>query len=196
VATVDAHSIATFDNAFRCHKEHVEATDVFASYLAQKVSDAQRLVVLSPDAGGVHRARRFSSLLAERSGRLVELAFMEKQRSGGRVSGEAFAGDVNDAFVVIYDDMISTGGTVARAARAAAERGARAVHCAATHGLFSGDAVATLNAVPLVSLVITDTVADATERCAGLRCDHAVLDSAGLFREALAEPRRSAPLNL
>jgi ribose-phosphate pyrophosphokinase len=186
VVTIDAHNIATFENAFRCRKEHLEAAPKFAEHFAQRLADEGRIVVLSPDAGGEQRARVFAGLLAERGAQRVELAFMEKHRSGGRVSGELFAGDVVDARVIIYDDMISTGGTVARAVRAAATRGARTVHCAATHGLFSGDAVETLNAVPLSSLVVMDTVCDVAERCAALRCEHLVLDSAAIFAQALA----------
>ena len=187
VVTIDAHSIATFDNAFRCCKEHLEGASAFADHFAPLATVASRIVVLSPDAGGEHRARAFAGLLASHAERAVELAFMEKQRSGGKVSGELFAGDVGDALVIIYDDMISTGGTVARAAKAAIARGARAVHCAATHGLFSGDAVATLNAASLASLAIMDTVDDVAERCAGLTCEWRALDSAAVFARALTE---------
>jgi ribose-phosphate pyrophosphokinase len=190
VITIDAHSIATFENAFRCHKEHLEAAAAFADHFAERLATQSRIVVLSPDAGGEHRARSFAALLSERVGSRVESAFMEKRRSGGRVSGDLFAGEVGDAAVVIYDDMISTGGTVARAARAAAARGARGIHCAATHGLFSADAVATLNESPLTSLAVADTVEDVGERCAGLRCEHTVIGTAALFVEALPELRR------
>jgi len=187
VVTIDAHNIATFDNAFRCRKEHFEAAAAFAEHFVPVVTAASRVVVLSPDAGGEQRARVFASLLANRAERAVELAFVEKHRSGGKVSGELFAGDVRDALVVIYDDMISTGGTVARAAKAAADRGARVVHCAATHGLFSGDAIATLNATSLASLAIMDTVDDVAARCAGLTCEWRVLDSAAVFASAFSE---------
>lgn len=190
VVTIDAHNVATFENAFRCRKEHLEAAPKFADHFAQRLEGESRVVVLSPDVGGAQRAHVFARLLVQRGAQGVELAFMEKQRSGGRVSGGLFAGDVADAVVVIYDDMISTGGTVARAVHAAAARGARAVHCAATHGLLSGDAVATLNAVPLASLAVTDTVDDVSERCAGLQCEHIVLESAAVAAEALADRRR------
>jgi ribose-phosphate pyrophosphokinase len=187
VVTLDAHSIATFDNAFRCRKEHLEAAPAFAEHFAPLVAPAGRVVVLSPDAGGAHRARAFAGLLAARAERPVDLAFMEKQRSGGKVSGELFAGDVRDALVIIYDDMISTGGTIARAANAAAARGARAVHCAATHGLFADDAMARLAAAPLASLAVTDTVEDVADRCAGLTCEWRVLDSTAPFARWLEE---------
>jgi ribose-phosphate pyrophosphokinase len=189
VVTIDAHGIATFDNAFRCRKVHLEAAPAFAEHFARLAAESSRFVVLSPDAGGAQRARVFAGLLAERASRPVDLAFMEKHRSGGRISGELFAGDVGGAPVIIYDDMISTGGTVVRAAHAALARGALAVHCAATHGLFSGDAVAALNAAPLASLAVTDTVADVDERVAGLRCEHVVLDSSAIFAGALSEWR-------
>ncbi|RPI62050.1 MAG: ribose-phosphate pyrophosphokinase, partial [Lysobacterales bacterium] len=140
----------------------------------------------SPEAGGGRRASSFRALLASRTQGTVELAFMEKRRSGGTVSGELFAGDVRDALVIIYDDMISTGGTVARAAKAAAARGAAAVHCAATHGLMSGDAAASLNAVPLSSLVVMDTVPDVAERCSRLQCKWHVLDSAAVVAAAFS----------
>jgi ribose-phosphate pyrophosphokinase len=186
VATIDAHSIAALDNAFRCVKEHLEATAAFVEHFAPVVSSADRVVVVSPDVGGVNRARAFAARLATAVGRGVELAFMEKQRSGGRVTGELFAGDVQDAVVVIYDDLISTGGTIARAAAAAKARGAVGVHAAATHGVLSGDAKRVLGAAPLESLVVTDTVADVRERCSGLRCAVHVLDSAALFAPAVA----------
>jgi ribose-phosphate pyrophosphokinase len=187
VVTIDAHNIATFENAFRCRKDHLEGAAAFADHFAPLATAASRIVVLSPDAGGEHRARVFAGLLATRTERAVELAFVEKHRSLGKVSGELFAGDVRDALVIIYDDMISTGGTVARAAKAAAARGAGAVHCAATHGLFSGDAVATLNAASLASLAIMDTVDDVVERCAGLCGEWHVLDSTAVFARALTE---------
>jgi ribose-phosphate pyrophosphokinase len=187
VVSLDAHGIATFDNAFRCHKVHLEAAAAFAEHFAPLTGAAGRIVVLSPDAGGEHRARVFLKLLAERTGRGVELAFMEKQRALGKVSGELFAGDVRDAMVIIFDDMISTGGTVARAAQAAAARGASAVHCAATHGLLVGDAAAVLNAAPLASLVLTDTVEDVAERCAAVTCQWRVLDSAAVFAAAFEQ---------
>ena len=81
---------------------------------------------------------------------------MEKHRSGGDVSGELFVGDVDGAVVVVYADVISTGGTIARATAAALARGARAVHAAATHGLFVGEAVHLLSAarVRLVGVVM------------------------------------------
>jgi ribose-phosphate pyrophosphokinase len=184
VLTIDVHNVASFENAFRCRKDNLEAAPVFAAYLAPRMG-AERVVVLSPDAGGVGRARTFAGSLGALLGRDVDLAFLEKQRSEGRVSGASFAGDVRDAVVVIYDDMISTGGTLARSAVVCAERGARAVHAAATHGLLCGDAVAAINAAPLVSLAVMNTVPNVGERTTGLRAECRVLDCAALFARAI-----------
>jgi ribose-phosphate pyrophosphokinase len=194
VVTLDVHDTGTFDNAFRCRKDNVEGAAAFAEHYTPLAAAAKRVVVLSPDAGGGRRARTFAALLAARTQSDVELAFMEKRRSGGLVSGSLFAGDVRDALVIVYDDMISTGGTVARAAQAAAARGAAAVHCAATHALLVGDAVAALNAAPLASLAVMDTVPDAAQRCAGLRCEWRVLDCAAVVAAAFSEWRAARGL--
>ena len=185
VVTIDVHNVASFENAFRCHKENLEAAESFAAHFAPQVGSAGRVVALSPDAGGVGRMRVFAAALGAHLGRSVDLAFLEKQRSEGHVSGALFAGDVRDALVVIYDDMISTGGTIARAAVACAERGARVVHAAATHALLAGDAVRTLNGAPVESLVVMNTVPRMDERAAGLRADWHVLDCASLFARAI-----------
>lgn len=184
IVTVDAHSVATFENAFRCRKEHLEGVAAFAEHFVAATAAAARVVVLSPDAGGQQRARTFAAQLSARLGRTVEHALLEKQRSGGRVSGELFAGDVRDALVVVYDDLIGTGGTMARAAAAAFARGAGAVHGAATHALLVGEAVGALNDARLASLVVMDTVEDVRDRCAGLQCPWTVLDSASVFAAA------------
>src|SRR5690606_36021041 len=145
ILVMEVHNVAAFDNAFRCVKEHLEAAPLFVEHFIGCIAPVERVVVLSPDAGGVKRAVRFADLFASRWGRPVALAFMEKQRSGGRLSGEAFAGDVEDAVVIIVDDLISSGATLARAARACVARGAREIHAAAAHAVFSERTEAALN---------------------------------------------------
>lgn len=86
------------------------------------------------------------------------MVFLEKQRSEGVVSGEAVVGDVAGRTVVIVDDLVSTGTTLVRAARACRERGAVAVYAAATHGLFMGGAPELFAEPGIERIVVTDSV--------------------------------------
>jgi ribose-phosphate pyrophosphokinase len=139
VIVVDVHNEAAFDNAFRCHTLRIEGADVFAPALSTCV-DVNRSVVVSPDIGGVKRAQRLREALRDRFCHDVGFAFAEKRRVGGQVSGDAFIGDVRDCDVIIYDDMIVSGTTIARATHAARHAGARKVVVAATHAAFTEDA--------------------------------------------------------
>jgi len=185
VLALDVHSPAAFDNAFGCPTENLEGAPIFAERFAALAGGAAKVVVVSPDAGGVHRARSLAALLAERTGRTIDLAFLEKQRSEGRVSGELFAGEVRGADVIIFDDLIASGTTIARAAAACAARGARSVHAAATHGVLAPGAVQTLDRAGLASLTLGDTVGGLRRRCDGLRVDLSVLETAPLFARAI-----------
>jgi ribose-phosphate pyrophosphokinase len=157
VLTLDVHNLAAFQNAFRCHTDHLEAKKLFVEHFAARITDTE-LVVVSPDVGGVKRAELFREALSQRLSRPAGSAFMEKQRSAGIVSGEALVGDVNGKTAIIIDDMISTGGTIARTAHACRDRGAQSVHAAASHGIFVGKADQVVADPALDSLVVTNTL--------------------------------------
>jgi ribose-phosphate pyrophosphokinase len=110
---------------------------------------------------------------------------MEKRRSRGVVSGEVLYADVEDRVVVIVDDLVSTGTTLARAARASRERGAGIVYAAASHGLFVGDASQVLADGSLDRLVITDTVPPFRLDPRTFAEKVVILETAGLFAEAI-----------
>ena len=185
VLTMDVHNLAAYQNAFRCHADHLEAKKLFAEHFAPLVGD-KPVVVVSPDIGGVKRAEAFRSYLAARlQTENVSSAFMEKHRSAGVVSGEAVVGDVRDKTAIIIDDLISSGGTIARTARACRERGAATIYAAATHGLFVDDAGKTLAAAPLDQLVVTDTVPPFRLDENLLAGRLTVLHSANLFADAI-----------
>jgi ribose-phosphate pyrophosphokinase len=184
VVVMDVHNLAAFQNAFRCRTEHLEARGLFARHLAGRVGEAP-LVVVSPDAGGTKRADDLRGHLARRLGRDVGLAFMEKKRSEGVVSGEAVIGEVRGRVAVIVDDLIATGTTMARAAQACRQRGALAVHALATHGLFSAEAERVLGAAPFDSIVVTDTVPPLRLSPDFRSRRLTVLDAAPLFAEAV-----------
>jgi ribose-phosphate pyrophosphokinase len=94
--------------------------------------------------------------------------------------------------VIVIDDLISGGTTLARAAVAARQRGARAVHGAATHGVLAAGAAAALAGAPLESIVLTDTVSGVRQRGAFLGAKLRVLESAPLFAALIARWRGSA----
>lgn len=157
VLSLDVHNPSAFENAFRCLKEHLEARHAFVAPVADFVGDDETLV-LSPDAGGVKRAERFREVLERRLKRSVSNGFMEKKRSGGVVSGEQLVGDIAGKTVVIVDDLIAGGTTLARAAQACKMRGANRVIAVATHAIFAPGADDKLGEAPLERIFVGDTI--------------------------------------
>jgi ribose-phosphate pyrophosphokinase len=158
VVTVEVHERAAFDNAFRCRSEHLDIDGLLVSHLVSLLGDQAAVVVASPDIGGVKRAERLRARLSRRLQRPVTAVFVEKHRAGGQVEYGAVSGDVTGRKVVLIDDMIATGGTLARAAQALTARGAAEVYAAAAHGLFTGDAGSVLAAAPLRQVLVTDSI--------------------------------------
>ncbi|MBI4183641.1 MAG: ribose-phosphate pyrophosphokinase [Proteobacteria bacterium] len=184
VAAIDVHNLIAFQNAFRCPTEHLEARKLFAAHFAPLLA-GEEAVVVSPDVGGVKRAERFRDALAAALGRPVPVAFMEKQRSAGVVSGEAVVGEVGGRAAIVIDDLISTGTTMLRAARALKERGATRVFAAATHGLFIGEAGRVLADPAFERVVVTDTVPPFRLDPALVRERLTILDTTGLVAESI-----------
>jgi ribose-phosphate pyrophosphokinase len=156
IVTMDVHNLAAFENAFRRPTEHLQAASLFVDHVVPALDGEP--VVVSPDAGGVKRADRFRDLLAQRLGAEVPMAFLEKYRSAGVVSGDAVVGDVSKRTALIIDDLISSGTTMARAARACRAQGAIGVMALATHGVFSEGAGAVVADPVFDAMVVTDTV--------------------------------------
>jgi ribose-phosphate pyrophosphokinase len=183
IVTLDVHNLAAYQNAFRCGTDHLEARPLFVDALAPRVG-AAAVAVVSPDVGGVKRADAFRESLARALGREVPLAIMEKARSEGVVSGEALVGDVAGRIAILVDDLISTGTTLHRAAKACRARGASRVIAAATHGLFTGDANARLAEPTLDEIVVTDSVPPFRLTDPAVRRKVTILAVAPLFAEA------------
>lgn len=157
VISLDVHNIVAFQNAFRCRTEHLDTRRLFAEHICERIGESS-LVVASPDPGGVKRAQLFQETLERVIGRAVGMAWMEKRRSAGVVTGNLLVGDVKDAVVLVVDDLISTGGTMLRAAEACLEQGAREVHALAAHGLFVGKSGKVVSNPHLSKVIVTDTV--------------------------------------
>lgn len=183
VVTMDVHNLAAYQNAFRCGTDHLEAKRVFVEYLGPALGAAE-VAVVSPDAGGLKRANAFREALSRAVGRGVPLAFMEKYRSAGVVSGTTLVGEVAGRVAILIDDLISTGTTIARAATACREGGAVRVIAAATHGVFTGEANAQLASAALSELVVTDTIPSFRLTDPAVRKKLVTLPCAPLFAEA------------
>ena len=184
IVTMDVHNLMAYQNAFRCRTEHLEATPLFVHHFAAIVGDGE-VTVVSPDPGGVKRAERFQAALGRRLGRPVASAFVEKYRAGGVVSGEALIGPVQDRIAIILDDLVSTGGTLVRAATACRAHGARQVFAAATHGLFMGNAGVLLREAAIDQIVVADTVPPLRLEPEVIGSRVVVLDSTPLVAEAI-----------
>lgn len=184
IMTMDVHNLAAYQNAFRCRSEHLEANPLFVEHFLPRLPAAD-IVVVSPDAGGIKRAEQFRLRLARDLGRPVGAAFAEKHRSSGVVSGELLVGDVKGKHAIIIDDLISTGTTIARTAKACKDLGAARVMAAATHGLFMAEADKVLAEPALDEIVVTDTVPPFRLPVGAVRGKLMVLDSTRMFAEAI-----------
>jgi ribose-phosphate pyrophosphokinase len=184
VVTLDVHNLAAYQNAFRCATEHLEARMLFVDYFTPLLRDEES-IVLSPDEGGLKRADAFRRALSRALDRQIPTGFMEKRRSRGVISGETLFADVKGRTVVIIDDLISTGTTLLRAAKAAREHGARRVYAAASHGLFIGQANLLLTDPALDKVVVTDSVPPFRLDPNIVQKKLVVLDAAALFAEAI-----------
>jgi ribose-phosphate pyrophosphokinase len=186
VIVSEVHNLAAFENAFRCPTWHIESAPLLAAHFAPTLR-GQSVVAVSPDAGGAKRAEQFRQALECLIGNDVGSAYMEKFRSAGVVSGTLLAGDVSGKVAVIIDDLISTGGTLIRAARACREAGATRVLAAATHGLFIGGATDLFAEPAIDGITVANTVPPfrVAAEAAGRRLT--VLDASPAIARAIAE---------
>ncbi len=129
----------------------LSALPLIAAALAKRPPE----VIVSPDAGSVPRARRLAALLGSKP----EIALIDKVRPRPNVAyAKRLHGDVRGKEVLIVDDMIDTGGTLAEAVKLLREQGAAGVRIAATHGLFSAGALERLAGLPVGEILITNTL--------------------------------------
>ena len=185
VITFDVHNRAAYENAFRIPTMNVEAMPLFVEHFAARLRD-EMIAVVSPDVGGAKRAEKFRRALGNEMGCEPTAGFVDKRRAGGVVTGDLFVGDVSGRAVILYDDLISTGTTLCRAAAKCREAGASRIFAAATHGLFIGDASQMLAAAGFDGIVVGDTVRSRPEVAGLLPGSVAILDTSRLASEAIA----------
>jgi ribose-phosphate pyrophosphokinase len=151
VLTMDLHA-GQIQGFFDIPVDHLYAMPVFLEYLKDKFR-GEEIVIVSPDAGGVERAREYAKRLN------ATMAIVDKRRPRPNESEVMnIIGDVKDKIAVIIDDMIDTAGTICKAASAIMDRGAKEVYAVATHPVLSGPAVERLAQSPIKEVVVSDTI--------------------------------------
>ena len=157
VVALDVHNASSIDNAFRIPVDHLSALPMMAAHFAQHPPQG-KLAVASPDIGGIKRAQLFREMLERKTGKDVELVFVEKRREGGAVSGGTIVGHVNGRAVIVLDDLCASGGTLTCAATALRAAGATSVHAAVTHTPIESGLAALAAADDIAEIVTTDSV--------------------------------------
>lgn len=152
ILTMDLHA-PQIQGFFDIPVDHLFATPVLIEYAREINLDPEKTVVVSPDAGGVERARFLSKKLG------TSLAIIDKRRSGPNVAEVVnIIGNVEGKRCIVVDDMIDTAGTLTKVANVMMQRGAASVMAMAAHPVFSGVAIERIESSALESVVITDTI--------------------------------------
>jgi ribose-phosphate pyrophosphokinase len=175
VVTVDLHA-NQIQGFFDIPVDHLKGVPTLASHFINR-GLYDDCVILSPDVGGVTRARDMAAQLN------AKLAIIDKRRPKPNVAEIMhIIGNVKNKRVIVADDIIDTAGTISMAAEAMMQKGAREVYICATHPILSGPAYERLKAAPLVEIVVTDTIPIQPEK---LLTNMRVLSMAPLLGEAI-----------
>lgn len=152
VLALDLHA-AQIQGFFDIPVDHLSATPVFVDYFSSIRAELGDLCLVSPDVGNVKVAEGMANLLD------ADLAIINKRRlSGTQVTTGNLIGDVSGKTVLMFDDMISTAGTVCEAAKLVMDHGAEDVLAAATHPILSGMAIERLADAPISRVIVTNTI--------------------------------------
>ncbi len=180
VITMDLHA-GQIQGFFNIPVDNLFAAPIILNFIRNNLHDD--IVVVSPDAGGVERARAFAKRLE------AGLAIVDKRRTAPNVAkAMAVIGNVKGKTAIILDDMVDTAGTMTEAVKVLLENGANEVHACCAHPVLSGPAIDRIKACDLKSLVVTDTIPLSPEAAA---CDKIkVLTIANLMGEAILRSYR------
>ncbi len=153
ILMMDLHA-AQIQGFFDVPVDHLYAGSVLNEYFKSQNFNKEDIVVVSPDEGSIKRAVGHVKRLGG------QLAIIDKRRvSAESVKQENIVGGpIEDKIVLMFDDMISTAGSICGAAKLIKSKGAKEIHVAATHGVFAGDAIENLKNSPIDSIVVTDTI--------------------------------------
>lgn len=180
IITMDLHA-SQIQGFFNIPVDNLFAAPVLLNYMRNTFMND--IVVVSPDAGGVERARAFAKRLN------AGLAIVDKRRSApNEAKAMAVIGDVKDKSAIILDDMVDTAGTLTEAVGVLLENGAKEVHACCAHPVLSGPAIERIAASDLKSLVATDTIPQTPQAAACKKI--IVLSIAELVGEAIIRSYR------
>jgi len=175
ILALDLHA-AQIQGFFEIPVDHMFATPVFIEYFKPMVSS--ECVVVSPDAGGVERARAFAKRLE------LPLAIIDKRRTEVNVAEVMhIIGDIQGKHCFVVDDLIDTAGTLVKGAEALMTQGAKSVRAVATHAVFSGPAIQRIESSAITEVVVTDSIplSPAATTCSRIK----VLSVAPLLAQAI-----------
>lgn len=159
IVMLDIHSLQTI-GYFDIPVDHIYGETVILDYLTSKDFNPKDLVVVSPDVGGVTRARAFAKKLCD-----APLAIIDKRRTGhNKAEVMNLIGDVSGKVAIFLDDMIDTGGTLLAGASLLKDQGAREVYACATHAVFSPPAVERLGSGVFTEVIVTNSIPHTAER--------------------------------
>jgi ribose-phosphate pyrophosphokinase len=187
VVSMDMHA-GQIQGFFNMPSDHLYGSPVFLEDIRKRFPESSELVIVSPDAGGVERARAYSKRLN------TGLAIIDKRRPRPNASEVMnLIGDVKGKDAILVDDMVDTAGTLAQAALALKDKGARRVLAYAVHPILSGPAIQRITDSVLEEVVFTDTVplAANAKACPKIRA----LQTDALFGEAIARIHRADSLS-
>lgn len=179
VITMDLHA-SQIQGFVNYPIDNLYAMPLLQRHIIKIMGSRDDVVIVSPDAGGVKRAQYLASALGE-----LPLAIISKQRiRPNEVAGMILVGEVKGKKCVLVDDMADTCGTLVLAAKILKEHGAREVHAAVTHGVFSGDALDKIAKSEVSSVIVTDSIPMEGK---AIECSKlTVLSVADLFARAIA----------
>ncbi len=177
VLTMDLHA-AQIQGFFDVPVDHLYAAPVLNAYFEQMHLTHEQIVVISPDEGSIKRAIGHSKRLGG------NLAIIDKRRANAMETSQEniIGGPVEGRVALMFDDLISTAGSICGAARLLQKAGAREIHVAATHGVFCGDAIENIRSAPISSVIVTDSISLTQEQ---LPPKLKVLSIAPLLAEAI-----------
>ena len=195
--TMDVHNLSAFQSAMRFPVDNLEARNLLAEFVCginkhnllikNHISDPliehrKNLAVISPDSGGLGRSRLFRDALQERLEVEINVFFLDKERNKttGAVKGGRISGNIEGKQIIVFDDMIASGGTIQLCHQTVQNLGGEIWAVCATHGVFTNKAYDNLQKIPRI--IITDTISPVEENWNNRL--H-VVETTGIFAEAI-----------